>query len=368
MRAMRRGFTLIELLVVISIIGVLIALLLPAVQSAREAARRAQCSNNLKQIALASHSYHSTSNVVPAMCMYPGGQFFNQNAGFTASWVIALLPYIEQTAMAAAYNFSAPAVVVTAGSVGQENTTVTYTQIATLLCPSESIVQRPALTGTTNYVGNYGGPGQVSCYSGTIVPVADLNVIKYQGNSLGKVGPVTLEAIRDGTTNTAFFSERLFGLAGSPPVTAGQSSNSKRGTFAVPAPTSGIGSGLNGATSIAQACKSIPATNTSANSDRSGNTAYATHPWFVNLVSYNHVATPNSSSCQDTSGEPQNDAINAGYVGPYGAAPATSNHPGGVHVAFADGSVRFIKDSISPTIWWGIGTRLGKEIIPGDAY
>ena len=352
---------------VISIIAVLIALLLPAVQSAREAARRAQCSNNLKQLALACHSYHSTSNVVPAMCMYPGGQFFNQNAGFTASWLIALLPYIEQTAMYGAYNFSAPAVVVSA-SAGLENTTVTYNQISTLLCPSENVIQRPGLYATTNYVGNYGGAGQISAYSGTIVPVADLNVKKYGGLALGRVGPVTFEGIRDGQTNTTLISERLFGLAGSPSVVSGNNSNGKRGTFAVSPSGSGVGSGGPGALALAQACKAIPSSSPSVNSDRAGFSAFATHPWFVNLVSYNHAGVPNGSTCQDTAGEAQNDATMAGYVGPFGSAPATSNHPGGVHVAFADGSVRFIKDSIDAAVWSGLGTRYGKEIISSDSF
>jgi prepilin-type N-terminal cleavage/methylation domain-containing protein/prepilin-type processing-associated H-X9-DG protein len=362
----RRGFTLIELLVVISIIAVLIALLLPAVQSAREAARRAQCTNNLKQIALAAHSYHATSNVVPALCMYPGGQFFNQNAGYTASWLVALLPYIEQSSMFSAYNFSAPAVTLSA-TAGLENTTVTNNQISTMLCPSESAGQRPSLSGTTNYVGNYGGPGQISAYSGTIIPVGDLNVIKYTGPALGRVGPVNFEGIRDGQTNTAFFSERLYGLAGSPTETPGPRSDSKRATYAVNDTGTGVGTAATGAATFAQDCKSLQATSTSINSDRSGNTAYATHPWFVNLVSYNHVTNPNSSTCQDVGGEAQSDATMAGYVGPYGAAPANSNHPGGVHVAFADGSVRFIKDSIAQNVWWGIGTRFGKEIISSDA-
>ena len=366
MKTSRRGFTLIELLVVISIIAVLIALLLPAVQSAREAARRAQCSNNLKQLALAVHSYHSTVNVVPALVMYPGGQFTQSN-GWAASWIITLLPYIEQTAMAGAYNYSAPAVVVTAGSVGLENTTVTYNQISTLLCPSESILQRPSLNATTNYVGNYGGPGQLNCYSGTIVPVADPNLDKTigTGTKLGAVGPVTFEAIRDGQSNTAMISERLYGLAGSPKVTPGTSSNSKRGIFAVSATGSGPLSGPTGLTTFLTACKSL-GTTPSVASDRLGNNAYATNPWYLSMVSYNHVGSPNSNHCQDVGGDAGFVSTN-GYVGPSGSSPATSNHPGGVHVAFADGSVRFIKDSIAPAIWWGIGTRFGKEIIGSDS-
>ena len=365
MNTPRRGFTLIELLVVIAIIAVLIALLLPAVQSAREAARRAQCSNNLKQLALATHSYHSTSNVVPALCMYPGGQF-TQSSGWSASWIVAILPYIEQTTMFQAYNFSAPAVVLASGG-GLENTTVTYNQISTLLCPSESVVTRPSLNATTSYVGNYGGPGQNNGYSGTIIPVGDPNLDKTigTGKPLGKVGPLTFEGIRDGQTNTALFSERLFGLVGSPPVTPGQSSDSKRGIFAVNVSGAGPLSGTAGATSFANACKTLGVT-PAVNSDHLGNNAFATNPWYLSMVSYNHVGPPNSNHCQNVSGDAAF-VSSAGYVGMSGSSPATSNHPGGVHVAFADGSVRFIKDSIAQNVWWGIGTRFGKEIISSDS-
>ena len=367
MRAMRRGFTLIELLVVISIIAVLIALLLPAVQSAREAARRAKCSNNLKQLALAGHSYHASVNVVPALCMYPGGQFSQSvtlgSSGWAASWVIPLLPYLEQSTMASAYNFSAPAQVI--GTSGNENTTVTFNQIATLLCPSDSAGTRPFSTGATNYAGNYGGPGQTGCYTGMVVPVGDPN-ISFGGPSLGRVGPVTFEAVRDGQSNTAFFSERLFGLASNQSVIPGNSANSKRGTFSVAAATSGPMTGPAGASSILNACKSV--SGPSANSNLIGSDAYTTNPWYVSLVSYNHVGPPNSMNCMNSSGEPQGYPATNGYVGPFGSAPATSNHPGGVHVAMADGSVRFVKDSVAANIWWAVGTRYGKEIVGSDAF
>lgn len=364
MRQARRGFTLIELLVVISIIAVLIALLLPAVQSAREAARRAKCSNNLKQIALAAHNYHSTNNVIPALCMYPGGQFTQSN-GWSASWVIALLPYLEQTAMAAAYNFSAPAVVVSATS-GLENTTVTYNQIAALLCPSESVPTRPALTATTNYVGNYGGPGQLNGYSGTIIPVGDPNLIMGIGPSLGRVGPLNFEGIRDGQTNTALFSERLYGLAGSPPVFPNAVPDGKRGTFSLTVSGAGPLTGVAGANAFVQACKSVGNT-PSVNSDHAGNDAYATNPWYVSMVSYNHVGSPNSVSCENATGDAGFITAN-GWVGPSGSSPASSNHPGGVHVAMADGSVRFVRDTVNLQAWWAVGTRFGKEVVDADAF
>ncbi len=84
------------------------------------------------------------------------------------------------------------------------------------------------------------------------------------------------------------------------------------------------------------------------------------------MVSYNHVGSPNSTHCQDATGDASFIAT-AGYVGPSGSSPATSNHPGGVHVAFADGSVRFVKDGVDQKTWWGIGTRLGKEVINSDS-
>jgi len=361
----RRGFTLIELLVVISIIAVLIALLLPAVQSAREAARRAQCSNNLKQLGLAVHNYHSSANVIPAQCMFPGGQYTMSLAsgGWTAPWSIAILPQLEQNSLFSAYNFFAPAVVLTApvgGLSGYENTTATYTQIATFLCPSENIVNRPAKTATTNYVGNYGGPGQLQGYSGTIVPVGDPNVIVNHGTPLGRVGPVTFESIRDGSSNTALFSERLFGLAGNPVVYPGQGISAKRGIFSA----SSTGTGFAGATSFVANCKSLPSSTASSASELLGNSMFAAGPWYLGMVSYNHVGGPNSYYCRNSS-----DTISdTAYVGPTGSAPATSNHPGGVQVTMADGSVRFVRDSIASNIWWAIGTRLGKEIVSSDAF
>jgi prepilin-type N-terminal cleavage/methylation domain-containing protein/prepilin-type processing-associated H-X9-DG protein len=356
----RRGFTLIELLVVIAIIAVLVGLLLPAVQAARGAARRAQCSNNLKQLALAAHGYASASNVIPAMCMYPGGQSAISQ-GWAPSWTIAILPYIEQSAMFSAYNFSAPAVVLSSTS-GLENTTVTYNQIGTLLCPEEIETTRPSLNGTTNYAGNFGGPGQSIVYGGTIVPIGDLNTA-IGSPPLGRTGPVTIEAIRDGTTSTALFSERLFGLSGSPVVYPG-TDDGKRGIFNVAAPGSGPGTGAGGAQAFVSATQALSMSTGSINSDHLGNDAFATFPWHLGVVNYNHVGAPNSVPCQNTSADPSW----LSYVGPFGSAPATSYHPGGVHVAFADGSVRFVKDSIGLPIWWALGSRNGREVIDSDAY
>ena len=367
MKTSRRGFTLIELLVVISIIAVLIALLLPAVQSAREAARRAQCTNNLRQLGLAAQNYHSSVNVLPALCMYPGGQFnltasVTGGPGYSASWVVALLPYIEQTVLFSAYNFSASAV--TGTSSGFENTTVTYTSISTLLCPSENIFDKPSLYATTNYAGNYGGPGQISAYSGTVVPVGEINVILLGGSTIGKVGPVTIEAIRDGTSNTALFSERLHGTASLSNVPPGPGANSKRGIFSV-SPSGN--SGAAGVTALVAACKGVPATTASLSTNNIGYVAYATNPVYLNFVSYNHVGSPNSLNCMNASGE--NSYVTTPHeLGPFSSAPPTSNHPGGVNVSMSDGSIRFVKDTVDLKTWQAVGTRYGREIVDGSAY
>ena len=149
-------------------------------------------------------------------------------------------------------------------------------------------------------------------------------------------------------------------------VFANQNPNGKRGIFPVSAAGAGPLTGTAGATAFVQACKSLGNT-PSAFSNILGNNAYATNPWYLSMVSYNHVGAPNSSHCQDTVGDAGFIAT-AGYVGPSGSSPATSNHPGGVNTAMADGSVKFLKDSISMQVYESLGTRGGGEVISSDSY
>ena len=135
----RRGFTLIELLVVIAIIGVLIALLLPAVQSARESARRTQCLNNLKQLALAVNSYNTQHNVLPAQTNENTGVMgTSSNVQWWTSWSASLLPHIEQQPMYNALNFNLPMLEM-AAPLSAANTTVGLVDVAIFNCPSESL-------------------------------------------------------------------------------------------------------------------------------------------------------------------------------------------------------------------------------------
>jgi prepilin-type N-terminal cleavage/methylation domain-containing protein/prepilin-type processing-associated H-X9-DG protein len=355
----RRGFTLIELLVVIAIIGVLIALLLPAVQSAREAARRSQCVNNLKQLALAVHNYSDQNGCFPLKDMYPHAA--NVSCGWTLSWPLSILPGLEQSALFNAFNFSHS----TAGAdwdtpctsgTGHANSTVGRAQVATYLCPSESLGQHPDPGwGTMNYHGNLGGPGVVRTHSGIIVPNG-AGVTPTIGSTYRPGGPVTFASITDGTSNTALFSEKLYGdRTASIRV---NSANAKRGLFR-PSSTIAHDTGdPSQAAAFVALCKSIPAT-TTATSSTAGLTWTKAYPPYTVINSYTHFGAPNSIACSND---------NSYWGGPSASLPPNSNHPGGVNMAMADGSVRFVKDSVSLETWWAIGTRDGGEVVSSDAY
>jgi len=362
MRRKASGFTLIELLVVIAIIGVLIALLLPAVQAAREAARRSQCTNNLKQLGLAVHNYEGQNKVVPLQSMYPASA--DVSWGWSYGWPLALLPQLEQSPMYNAFNFStglfgnSPA----ANFASLGNTTVAYNQLSVLICPSDNTRKQPqAPYGATNYVGNMGGPGSIEEMTGTIVPNGAF--ISGWGDA-SNFGPVGFENVRDGLSNTALFSERLMGINGSPAVRV-DSVDAKRAIFNS-AVGAGFHSGANGAIQFIAGCKSMPGSQTSVISNGNGAYWVASYPWHVAVNAYNHYGSPNSLSCQNPGSEYFGSWLT--FVGPSHSAPPSSNHPGGVNIGFADGSVRFVKDTVNQQAWWALGTRKGGESVSADSY
>ena len=359
MRRQRFGFTLIELLVVIAIIAVLIALLLPAVQAAREAARRSQCTNNLKQLGLASHNYLSVNNCFPLQCTYPAGSI--QSWGWSYGWAIALAPTLEQGTIFNAFNFSAGLFGNAAGETFQHgNDTLIAIQLSVLICPSDGTRLRPQSPwGATNYVGNQGGPGVIASFTGTIVP---LNWFSGWGDAQN-MGPIGVENVRDGTSNTALFSERLLGLNGGPTVLR-NSPDFKRAVFQGTV-AAGWRSGAAGAQSLVQGCLALPGTTASINSYGSGCYWLASYPWHVVVNEYLHTGPPNTATCQNN---PDYFGAWLSFSGPTGTAPPTSNHPGGVNVGLADGSVRFIKDSVGLQAWWALGTRANGEVLSSDSY
>ena len=196
-----RGFTLIELLVVIAIIAVLIALLLPAVQQAREAARRTQCRNNMHQVALALHNYHDTHGCFPPGRVDTGSYCMNH------SWLTLILPFVDETALYNAYNFSLQCAPHSycSSSTGAANTTVTQSTLMQYCCPSD---QAPVIYGNvrgSNTVGNFG----TNQNEGTFNPG--------KGKGLFWLcSTVRIRDIRDGTSQTFAGGERAYGLGDGP--------------------------------------------------------------------------------------------------------------------------------------------------------
>jgi prepilin-type N-terminal cleavage/methylation domain-containing protein/prepilin-type processing-associated H-X9-DG protein len=365
MQRQRSGFTLIELLVVIAIIAVLIALLLPAVQSAREAARRSQCINNLKQIGLAAHNYVSVNNVLPMQTTYPSGSI--QSWGWSYGWPLQLAPNLEQGAVFNNFNFAAGMFGNASGdTIQQGNNTLLYIQLSVLICPSDGNKQKPqAPIGVTNYVGNVGGPGQYAPFSGTIVS-------QYLGWGPGQSngGPVGIESIRDGTSNTGMFSERLIGLAGVGPAQVLRNSyDFKRAVYDVGSSIpSGPNTGTVGAQAFVQACQGMPGTTQPHATWGSGAYWLAGYPLHIVINGYLHAGPPNGPTCDNTGGA-WGGSLSWVYFGHSdGSVPPTSNHPGGVNVGFADGSVKFVKDSVGLQAWWALGTRSNGEVVSADSY
>ncbi len=188
-RMNRRGFTLIELLVVIAIIAILIGLLLPAVQKVREAAARMQCANNLKQIGLAIHNYHDANSKLPP------GWIFDTSWGTLAF----LLPYLEQDNVHRMINFNLPL-------NDPVNAPVSQVRINTFRCPSDFENPMPSIGAATNYHGNAG-----------IIPVfviargLNLNDPRPNGVFFSLSQNIKITDVTDGTSNTAFYSERVLG-------------------------------------------------------------------------------------------------------------------------------------------------------------
>jgi len=362
MLSRRRGFTLIELLVVIAIIAVLIALLLPAVQAAREAARRAQCVNNLKQIGLGLHNYLSQHNSFPPLAgnmWLPGSPASPGWGNWPLGWAASLMPFMEgqQLANAANYSFGADQV--------QNYQTVCRARVATFVCPSESMSSGPWLASSwMNYCANVGGPASMATWSGVIIPMREeagkTGVGTNYPNNCGTIG---LQSATDGTSNTVAFSERLIGVGpGDQTVTIG-SPNAKRVAFGPAGTVTADSGGAAQAQAFVQACRSLPATTSTAgqvnNSWIAGAVWAGSHANTLRFNCYTHVNTPNGMSCM-AEGYPPGQAIDAITVG--------SNHSGGVNACMADGSVRFIKDSISIPTWWALGTRAGGEVVSADSY
>ena len=346
----RRGFTLIELLVVIAIIAVLIALLLPAVQAAREAARRAQCVNNLKQIGIALHNYHDANGSLPwGHC--------EDNDWLDYSAHLPLLLFLEQTAIYNAFNV-ADTFPLGGSDCGAEpgypaNTTATFAKINVFLCPSDPD-RLTAPTGHNNYADN-GGSAPNALW---IVSAMNGPFMGADGTNFLNTRVYGFRDITDGLSNTAAFSEKVKGLGQSNALDPATPSST---VFFVDNATS-----MDVPMPYYTLCKAAsPATTPPLSGygyDQSDNSYYwgtgaMWHMGYDSQTRYNHVMTPNMSSCAQ------------GEDGPApGAHTASSRHPGVVNLLLCDGSVRGIKSTIAPNTWWAIGTKAGNEVVSADSY
>ncbi|WP_406698752.1 DUF1559 domain-containing protein [Singulisphaera sp. Ch08] len=348
MPIIRRGFTLIELLVVIAIIAVLIALLLPAVQAAREAARRSQCVNNLKQMALAVQNYNDAGGALPPSGAYVSGALGTQTISFKAR----ILPFLEQQAIFNCINFSFGATTSdTAGGTADPsstNRTLLHITVSTFLCPSDGNTPNAAYT-SANYVENLGPPlvnhGNMLLGPTYYQGVSRMKLCNPTTVDNGATSTVTLASITDGTSNTAMVSETVKGrgsltqdglhmIYGLTDRCAG---------FSQPSPDLALSQICQKSATFADDSKGMQWIRTPIG--RGGG--------------YVHASPPNMKSC--TLNKTISSELYDGFVS------VSSYHPGGANVSFLDGSVRFVKSSVNFATWYGIGTRNGGEIISADA-
>jgi prepilin-type N-terminal cleavage/methylation domain-containing protein/prepilin-type processing-associated H-X9-DG protein len=336
----RRGFTLIELLVVIAIIAVLIALLLPAVQAAREAARRIQCVNNMKQLGLAIHNYVSSNTTLPAGRIWapvPGSTFPTIFSGAqNTTWFCLMLPLVEQGNLSNSFNFAlgseGPLTPLPAGFFA--NATVAQTKISVFQCPSDRSLQfqiNPGYAGGAfsgpmltkgNYGVSWGNTNWGAQYEGTLGS-------KYVPSAFGHNGGITLASVTDGTSNTVFTGEVLQGelrdIRG-----VMWSSIPGGGSFMSRFTPNGVQDYLN---------------------LNSGGDYLNNDPGLF-CVNEPGQLLPCSPGASD----------NGAFAG------SRSRHAGGVNVGMGDGSVRFVKNTINPLTWIGLNTMSGGEVVSSDAF
>ncbi len=385
----QRGFTLIELLVVIAIIAVLIALLLPAVQSAREAARRAQCTNNLKQIGLGLHNYHQAIGSFPQGSSdqsayipfnYSGG---SGGTGVTSAWgawsaQAEMLPYMEQTSVYNAINFA----FIGAWGPGQYINGTSYTTIIPFfLCPSDSNAAyggRPAVytndpPNINSYRGSIGtttnvwgqNAGHAACEPDPFNMYPPNNCKPYSTGLFVYYLTFGVQDIADGTSNTIAFAESLVGSVNYNVyhgIQSKQRCRRRAGPWTRRSAKCNYAASHHVDRSAQHLHPGVPGGEQTAINISVGNR----WGWGgTGETLFNTIVPPNSkqwawNTCQ-TCGPPC-----APSEAPF--SNAQSNHPGGVNVMMADGSVRFIKDSINMQTWMGLGTRMGGEVISSDSY
>jgi prepilin-type N-terminal cleavage/methylation domain-containing protein/prepilin-type processing-associated H-X9-DG protein len=369
-----RGFTLIELLVVIAVIAVLMGLLLPAVQAARESARRSQCTNNLKQLGLAMHHYMGVYVALPPVSVdqerTPDGRLIPQPH---QNWSqhARLLSFLEQSTLYNAINWSFgargsdgdavyrdsnPPDGAVGGSDSLPQMTVLVTPVSSFLCPSDN---NPGSSGTFFVGGGVKrvGASNYACNIGLnrrmtrgIPNSWQMNGPNYVASSWDSTVNVTtsLATFTDGTSNTAIFSEWIKGEA----VPAGAAKNGLAEVYNL---------GQNSDFfrfdhQFMQLCNTVPITTFNQQWQWKGE-------WwgFGGTMIYSHTQTPNRTSCVYHD-------LNQDGRGTITMIGASSNHPGGVNVLFMDGAVRFVKSTVDYRAWYAIATPSYGEPVDSNSF
>jgi prepilin-type N-terminal cleavage/methylation domain-containing protein len=309
----RRGFTLVELLVVIAIIGMLIALLLPAVQAARESGRRASCSNSMRQMALALQLYHDNNKVFP-----PGSSNGLSSHAF-------LIPYLEKESISDIVNYA-----VTYSD--PTNAVAMMTNVGAFICPSDPGEMWPtAAGGRNNY---YGNAGVNILFSGVPSTTGANSTMPPSDGIFFNNSKVSMGGVKDGQSNTAAFSEKLVGDF-SNGLSSWRSDTYKPGTYP------------NTPDEARDQCLAMDITNLSLQGYSNVGA-----PWLQSYHSttrYWHVLTPNTRSCMYPPGRI--------------ATTPSSNHVKGVNLAMIDASVRYVPNTIDLLLWRSYGTRAGSEVV-----
>jgi prepilin-type N-terminal cleavage/methylation domain-containing protein/prepilin-type processing-associated H-X9-DG protein len=347
----RRAFTLIELLVVIAIIGVLIALLLPAVQAAREAARRAQYVNNLKQIGIAIHNYIAALNVMPP------GRVNSHITGHGNCWgaYSQLLGQMEQQTLFNAFNFDLPPDTDPTTTLAAGNVTAFESFLNVLICPSDSAA---VLVPVGN--GRYATHNYPMCVGSgySVVPTPAAPLADVPSGVLYENSATRLAEIIDGTSGTVAVAETIRSVPGATYAT------DPLGVFLITGNNSTAGPPLTSDADYVSMCLSLPA-NTGQFQDTRG---VRWHHGAPGHSLYNHRRTPNDKRPDCRGGLPHSNRTDPLWSWLSLNITARSKHPGGVNTLFCDGHVQFIKDSVNIATWQALGTRGGGEAVSSDAY